>query len=1028
MARVTNLALLSHDRGEQLSALRALKNEIVGHVQNKEKWIENGVLEPIVRILDTSRSSASIGSKDSQGWAQSAKPLTGEEAVRLQALQVLASLANGGFAFLAPIHAAGALSVILSNVPPSENPPQVVVAALRAVTNIAEASKLALPTPTMDLANLADMIFVPPLLGALRDILVTPVTSHILQTQRNSVAKIIALLCWEERHQVVLATSGILDALATNLASVVVSRGFVIPGADVVAEQEGVTDLIPEPAASNTDITAIFEALAAIIGNSRWRAAALVYAPAILTVFPHPGSPQRSKGIKACFNALEVAGLSNIASKDLGAMDCLLPVVPVYQIKNAAISPFPPLGAAPSRSYRPSSKATSLNWFPSSLSWDATQADIMGSEAEGVVEETESALISWLIYTVRATEGMERIMAASVLTSLFKSGFANKSREAYMGQLIIPILLQTLEDIGPTSGGIAETSFIDPETAVNRSIIERSLEVLAKLINDSEFLQKCAYDCSGVKVISNYLKSAYEPLRGKSIRPWRPSGLYEKSGEHEIGLPTCRLGPRGQLPLQAHHVRVRENALKAMAALTASKDDYRKAVVERDLVPYIVESLSSTPSKPKGKERPKSPNKDLEEGDGDFDPAYGSNPTTVIIAACHALRVLSRSVSILRTTLEDNGIAIPIFRLLRHPEIDVQIAASGVMVNLVTDIAPMRGRLNEVGVMAVLCEQSRSQNPALRLNALWSLKHWVLGVSMEAKKECLEELSAGWLVRLICDDTEDEALYARIARNDTKQAASSLDEDVEMDQTGEESKRPASAPSHNSSNTASTGGQARTPRLRQGEQKIAALREAELSSTQKVRDDDLAVQEQGLNFVRNLIGPIASVTDSAREHAEMIDYLFGFLGQDRFFEIMHSKLQLKYLHPFGRRIPNQRESRVLYPQARIVSAVVYILVHMAASVPRHRQILISQTKLLTDLGKQFQSKDKDVRVALCHLITNLTWRDDSDDEDNSRQRAGELKKLGLLTKLETLESDDGELDVRERAKAAIWQINKPRGF
>lgn len=95
MARVTNLALLSHDRGEQLSALRALKNEIVGHVQNKEKWIENGVLEPIVRILDTSRSSASIGSRNSQGWAQSAKPLTGEEAVRLQALQVLASLANG---------------------------------------------------------------------------------------------------------------------------------------------------------------------------------------------------------------------------------------------------------------------------------------------------------------------------------------------------------------------------------------------------------------------------------------------------------------------------------------------------------------------------------------------------------------------------------------------------------------------------------------------------------------------------------------------------------------------------------------------------------------------------------------------------------------------------------------------------------------------------------------------------------------------------------------------------------------------
>lgn len=95
MARITNLTLLSHDRREQLSALRALKNEIVGHNQRKEKWIENGVLEPVVKALNTSRSTTSINGKDSRSRALSSKPLTGEEAVRLQALQVLASLANG---------------------------------------------------------------------------------------------------------------------------------------------------------------------------------------------------------------------------------------------------------------------------------------------------------------------------------------------------------------------------------------------------------------------------------------------------------------------------------------------------------------------------------------------------------------------------------------------------------------------------------------------------------------------------------------------------------------------------------------------------------------------------------------------------------------------------------------------------------------------------------------------------------------------------------------------------------------------
>lgn len=329
--------------------------------------------------------------------------------------------------------------------------------------------------------------------------------------------------------------------------------------------------------------------------------------------------------------------------------------------------------------------------------------------------------------------------------------------------------------------------------------------------------------------------------------------------------------------------------------------------------------------------------------------------------------------------------------------------------------------------MRLLCDQTRSHNPVLRLNALWALKHWVGGASIRQKKECIDELTPGLLVRLIREDTEDDALYERTTKAE-KQAANDMDEDVEMAHAGEDSRASVSAMLQTPS-TQSTNSQARTPRLRRAEEKLVGLREAELNPVRKVRDDDLAIQEQGLNFLRNLIGPVHSTTDSARDHADMIDHLFSVINQDQFFEIMQSKLQMKVLHPFNRRYSGSRqESRVLYPQARIIAAVVYILVHLAASLPRHRQILISQTKLLTDLGKYFNSKDKEVRVALCHLITNLTWRDDADDEESSAVRAGELKKLGLLTKLEGLERGDGELDVRERAKAAIWQINKPREF
>lgn len=90
-------ALSSPDQAQQLSALRALKNDIVGHTQKKEKWLEAGALKPVVQICETSRSvAAKDGRRDSRGQAQSAgRPLTGDEVVRLQALQILASFANG---------------------------------------------------------------------------------------------------------------------------------------------------------------------------------------------------------------------------------------------------------------------------------------------------------------------------------------------------------------------------------------------------------------------------------------------------------------------------------------------------------------------------------------------------------------------------------------------------------------------------------------------------------------------------------------------------------------------------------------------------------------------------------------------------------------------------------------------------------------------------------------------------------------------------------------------------------------------
>lgn len=99
MARPQNSPILAQLRNakslpEQTAALQALKNEIVGHVQKKEAWISLGVLEPIVRTLASSRSQAKLNGKDATAQLLS-RPLSDEDSVKLQALQLVASFANG---------------------------------------------------------------------------------------------------------------------------------------------------------------------------------------------------------------------------------------------------------------------------------------------------------------------------------------------------------------------------------------------------------------------------------------------------------------------------------------------------------------------------------------------------------------------------------------------------------------------------------------------------------------------------------------------------------------------------------------------------------------------------------------------------------------------------------------------------------------------------------------------------------------------------------------------------------------------
>lgn len=572
------------------------------------------------------------------------------------------------------------MPAILSNISPYANNPQIVVAALRALTDIADAAVLADPSSPLDTQSVAEVVFSSQHLESLNAILSLSSSKLVLQTQSILVAGLITKLCREEKQQHALAISGVLDSLATRLASFAVREGFVVPGAEALAENDGLLEAFPQPAASEAKLGPILEAIATILGDSKYRANRLVYSPAILAVFP---SGQTSRILLDSKLDLEAAGFGSSRRLDLTAMECVLPSIPATVSRNTSTphSSF----ATPDRADSQLSTRNNSNRALTHSLWDSNSPQLR-SMADSDSESLESPLIPWLVHLVRSRTDSERLMAASVLTALYKAGLGSKNaREISIGLLVVPVLVEMIaktdksENDGPKPG---------KDQATRRTILERAPLVLARLIIDCDYLQKSAFDCGAVKVLTRLLKRAYNPIE-TSDKPemWSP---HPNTGMDVEGAPpAAHLGQKGQNADLAHLVKLREAALKSIAALAAGKEDYRKALVAEDLVPYVVESLSEYPGKPKS---PKGL-KDRATTDGPastLNPSYGQNPLSVIIAGCHTVRMLARSVSILRTAIVDYGAAMPIFHFMKHPDLSVQTAATATMVNLVVDVSPVR--------------------------------------------------------------------------------------------------------------------------------------------------------------------------------------------------------------------------------------------------------------------------------------------------------------------------------------------------
>jgi hypothetical protein len=286
---------------------------------------------------------------------------------------------------------------------------------------------------------------------------------------------------------------------------------------------------------------------------------------------------------------------------------------------------------------------------------------------------------------------MTRLMAASTLTILYRAKLVNPRRETEFAHLLVPILVKMFgksSDSQP-QGAFRHTPF---------DILERAPTVLALLVTDSVELQKAAVEAQAIKNLSRMLKMAFDPADQPNQPSLWAADATATNMDYREGS-TILLGHSGLPRAMMEELKLREAALKGLAALAPFRDEYRKMIIENGVTPFIVSSMKpfGQDSSPKAEESfsgpdcaMKGPTSNSTANSRSPERWIEGNPPSVIIAACGAVRALSRSVSILRTSLIDAGVAMPLFDLLKSPDMEVKIAATAAVCNLLLEFSPMR--------------------------------------------------------------------------------------------------------------------------------------------------------------------------------------------------------------------------------------------------------------------------------------------------------------------------------------------------
>ena len=537
---------------------------------------------------------------------------------------------------------------------PADFDPSIVLASLKTLNAIADSTSLWDCETSREGVSFSDVLYADTPLSNLVTVLNQHPSTSILRQQIYLAAALISKTCCQETQRQRLTSVGVLETLAAQLASVLL---LAVDKREIgsISTSDRDESMLKPP---GLQLDPLLQAAATVITDSTDRTRQFAFAPALASVAPWSHAHAYPCGrLSTKDGKLPMGGTALSEVK--------LPLYPQDAVhSNTALPPLNFLAT--------SGKPGRLQHFlfsPLAMVRTASKKD------------DKTPLFGWLLELVRLQPGVTRLMAAWMLSILFRAGLASPQRQRSLGLLVVPVLVRMLDNEHQSPGLHSpqyHTGSLDIPCQIIKTLAPR---VLALLVAESPELQKAAADAGAIRRLSQLLKQSHDPPpTSQSNAFWSPSS--DEDGEPlQSSKPSSQLGVVGLSPTAYYTLKTRESVLLALAALASSKDEYRKAIVDSGVVPFVIESL---------KPRPTARSDATDDGRDDSTSATCGNPTRVLLAACAAAQALSRSVSTLRTNLVDAGLATPLQVLLRSPAVEVQTAATAVIANIVLEFSPMR--------------------------------------------------------------------------------------------------------------------------------------------------------------------------------------------------------------------------------------------------------------------------------------------------------------------------------------------------